>query len=326
MKETYGECPRDATALLKMPTVARTPYSDAEVRMVGDANEEWGTAMSHTSRRFRALAFGAVSASALALFAAPAAAQFYPIDPPSGFGLMPAHEADAVVRSLGLTPIAPPRVHGPVILIDAIGQEGSQVRVTVDRRSGRVRQIVRFAPSAPQIATIQPRPRYEPDDDEPGFFSGNGPPPPPPYVRGQPGNYSGPQVITRDDIQSEDLPPPGAGPRVVTRDAEITNSVPRAAPRGPVDPLLGVPPEFRSRAARGEPTQAEPPKERLAARTPADSIPRIAPLPRPRPADAPSVAQRESAPAKAEAAKPPAPEPKAKSDEAPAAFPVQPLE
>jgi hypothetical protein len=279
--------------------------------------------MSSNNGRLRALALCAISIAGVTWSFAPASAQSYQLPPPPGFGLMPPEDADPLVRSLGLTPIAPPRAHGPVILIEAMGQEGSQVRVTVDRRSGRVRQIVRLVP--PQIATLERRPAYEPDDDERGFFRNNAPPPPP-YMQGQPGAYSGPQVITREDIESEDLPPPGAGPRIVTREPDSTGTVPRTMSRGPVDPLLGVPAEFRNRGVRSEPAQAEPQKERLAARTPADSVPRVAPLPRPRPADAPAVVQRESAPAMTEAPKPPAPEAKAKDEQSPGRFPVQPLE
>jgi hypothetical protein len=201
-----------------------------------------------------------------------------------------------------------------VIFVDAVGQEGSHVRVTVDRRSGRIRQIVRIVP-APQTATIQPGP-YEEDEA-------------PPSMRGQPGPYPGPQIITREDIETEDLPPPGAGPRVVTREPDVTGNVPRdpyveRMPRGntlgTVDPLLGVPPEFRNRAGRPAP------KENLAARAP-DPAPRATPMPRPRPADAPAMAQREATPkppARREPAEP-APPPAAK-DEASDDYPVQPLE
>lgn len=274
----------------------------------------------------RALAFGAISASAIAYSSAPVAAQLYPVHPappPPAFGLMPPHEADALVRSLGLTPIAPPRAHGPVIFVNAVGQEGSQVRVTVDRRTGRVREIVRFGPAAPRIVGVQPGPGYVYDDydDEDDL--------PPPYAQG-PGPYSGPQVITREEIQANELPPPGTGPRVVTREPEYTGSVPPSAARRSVDPLLGVPPTFRNRPATGEAARA-PGREKLAARTREPVVPNVAPLPRPRPADAPAVARRDSAA--------PAPTPPARTDadDAPAAdetgqgeeaekYPVQPLE
>jgi hypothetical protein len=268
------------------------------------------------------------AASALALFLpVSAGAQYYPPPPPAypayptpGFGLMPPHEADALVRSLGLTPIAEPRVHGPVILIQAMGQEGSQVRVTVDRRNGRVRQIVRIGP--PQVATLPPGPQYDTEAEEtmpvpprPLPNAGYAPYPSPP---------SGPQVITRDGIQSQGLPPLGPEPRVVTREPEITGSVPRTAPPRSVDPLMGVPPEFRNRA--GTPAK----DDRVAARAPEQAAPRVTPMPRPRPADAPTVARRDPAPtlspAKPEAVKPAAPETAAKPAQPSGDTPVQGLE
>jgi hypothetical protein len=272
----------------------------------------------------------ALLAVSTVLFAAgPAGAQMYPgypaFPPPSppSFGFMPAHEADAMVRSMGLMPVAPPREHGPVIFVEAVGQDGSLVRVTVDRRSGRIRQIVRLGPAVPQMATIQPGPAYEEDVDTP---------PPPPYVQSRPGPYPypsgpGPQVIGREDIQTQSLPPPAVGPRVVTREQEVAGAVPRTGAPMPIDPLLGVPPEFRNRTTGAE-TATKSAKEKVAART-QDETPRATPLPRPRPADAPSVARRDAAPpatppAKSESAKPAAPA--MKEGEKAGDFPTQPPE
>jgi hypothetical protein len=279
--------------------------------------------MSRRSAWVRVLASGAIAAPVLAAASAPAAAQYYPYPPAyppappvTVYGMVQPHEADGIVRSLGLTPIAPPRLHGPVIIVHALGQEGSQVQVTLDRRSGRVRQIIRIGYGAPQVAPAPPGGRpYGPRPAEPGLFDEDDEEAPP---------GAGPRVITRQGIQATELPPPGAGPQVVARDPDITGSTPRAAP-GAVDPLLGVPKEFRNRGTAGEPPQAAPPGPRLAARTPADSIPRVAPLPRPRPADAPSLAQQESSPPRGNLAKP-VPEPKARPDAAADSFPVQPLE
>jgi hypothetical protein len=276
--------------------------------------------------------------SALALFLpVSAGAQYYPaqpaypaypVYPAPGFGLMPPHEAEGVVRSLGLTPVSEPRVHGPVILIYAMGQEGSQVRVTIDRRNGRVRQIVRIGPSAPQMATLPPGPQYDAGPDEivaapvrPMPNAGYAPYPP----------SAGPQVITRDGIQSQGLPPPGSDPRVVTpgpdprvvtREPDVTGSVPRSGAPRSVDPLMGVPPEFRGRPAPAK-------DDRVAARAPEETVPRVAPMPRPRPADAPTMARREPTPApapaaaKPEAPKPVAPEPAARPQPSTADSPVQ---
>jgi hypothetical protein len=71
--------------------------------------------------------------------------------------------------------------------------------------------------------------------------------------------------------------------------------MPRGTTSGGVDPLLGVPKEFRCQP------------QRTARAT--DPAPRAAPMPRPRPADAPQVAQAESAqlrPAKPEKEETPA--------------------
>jgi hypothetical protein len=260
----------------------------------------------------RAAALGAVSALAVFLPGS-AGAQYYPapqgypVYPAPGFGLMPPHEAEALVRSLGLTPVAEPRVHGPVILIYAVGQEGSQVRVTVDRRNGRLRQIVRIGPSGPQVATLPPGPQVENEAEEtipvpPRALPNTGYSPYPPAS-------SGPQVITRDGIQSQGLPPPGSEPRVIAREPEMPGSVPRATPPRSVDPLMGVPPEFRNRPTRDGSAK----DDRVAARAPDEPAPRATPMPRPRPADAPTVAKRDPAPApaKPEAVKPTAPEPAA---------------
>jgi hypothetical protein len=261
--------------------------------------------------------------------AAPAGAQMYPAYPafpppsPPTFGFMPAHEADAMVRSMGLMPVAPAREHGPVIFVEAVGQDGSLVRVTVDRRSGRIRQIVRLGPAVPPVATIQPGPVYEEEVDAP---------PGPPNIQGRPVPYPypsgpGPQVIGREDIQTQSLPPPAVGPRVVTREQEVAGTGPRAGAPMPIDPLLGVPPEFRNRTTGAEPATKSG-KEKVAARTP-DETPRATPLPRPRPADAPSVARRDAAPpartpAKSETAK--AASSDTKEGEKAGDFPTQPPE
>jgi hypothetical protein len=295
--------------------------------------------MPSFSSRVRPLALGSL-ALLLTLVAAPAVAQYYypaprayppaPPPPPPQAMLAP-HHADAVVRSLGLTPLGRAQPHGPMLIVPAMGQEGTQVQVTLDRRTGRVLRITRIGASAPRIARL-PAPTvrgpYETDDDD-EFADYENDEVYPPLVRGQqvPQNYPeperGPAVITREGIRSEELPPPGAGPRVAERDPDITGSVPRGAVRGSIDPLLGVPKEFRGQ----QPRSAAPPQQRTAARAPADAIPRSAPLPRPRPADAPTVAQSNavSQPAAAPAVTEPSLPAKAKED-AEKFPPVQPLE
>lgn len=210
-------------------------------------------------------ALGALAA--LAFGSLPAAAQYYypgarvyapppPPPPPVVYGV---RDVDAKVRSLGLRPVSHVRIRGPVLVVDAVGQEGSLVRVSLDRYSGRVTQIVRIGRAAPQVVTV-PEP-YDADDEE--DYADDEPAPP----------QGGPTVITRRGIESRELPGAPA----------VTGSVRR-------DPLNGVPKEFRGEQAR---TAPQPP-QRLASRPP--DATRAAPLPKPRPADAPTVAQTETQP------------------------------
>jgi hypothetical protein len=180
--------------------------------------------------------------------------------------------------------------------------------------------------SAPRVVALPPGPPppgYYADDDEPGFFDEEDDLPPRVLRRGYPDSDpslpSGPAVITREGIQSQALPPPGSGARLAERERETTGSIPRRS--GAVDPLLGVPKEFR-----GQPQRNAAPQQRTAARSPADSIPQSAPLPLPRPDDAPTVAQNESTSEPAAApAKAPSLSPEAKKD-VEKFPPVQPLE
>lgn len=235
--------------------------------------------MQSTMRLAQFTALGALVVSAFGL--QPAAAQYYPgpriyapapPPPPEAYGL---HNVDSAVRSLGLRPVSHVRIRGPVLVVDAVGQEGSLVRVSIDRYSGRVMRIVRVGHGAPQIVAVPaaPGPYEAEDDDDYGEYE-----PAPPH--------GGPSVITRQGIEAGDLPP---------RSPDVTGSVPRHA-------LNGVPREFRG----GQP-------QRLAARPP-DPAPRVAPLPKPRPADAPAVARTETEAPKPAPAKQPTLTPEAKAD------------
>ena len=235
-------------------------------------------------------------------------AQVYPAYPGSApvrvYRPVQPHEVVDIVRSLGLSPVSEPRPRGPVWVIRAIGQDGTLVRVAIDGRSGQVMDIIQIGPRGPRLTRIEPGvpARYGPYEviEEP-----YGVPRPPARV---PGGWSDapdpdPQIITREGIRSGELPPPGttgpymernapgAGPRVITRDPDTTGSVPSSAPR-PIDPLDGVPPEFRRGAGRGEPAK----DKRIATGTPADLGPRATPLPRPRPADVPALAKGDDTP------------------------------
>ena len=238
-------------------------------------------------------------------------AQVYPAYPGSApvrvYRPIQPYEVVDIVRSLGLSPVSEPRPRGPVWVIRAIGQDGTLVRVAVDGRSGRVMDIVQIGPRGPRLTRIEPG-TYGPYEmiEEPYDV-----PRPPARV---PGGWSDepdqdPQVITREGIRSGELPPPGTGPymgknasgtgpQVITRDPDTTGSVPSSASRQ-IDPLDGVPPEFRRGAGRGEAAK----DKRIATGTPADSSPRATPLPRPRPADVPVLAKGDDTPAASTAAK-----------------------
>jgi hypothetical protein len=250
-------------------------------------------------------------AAMIAVFAASgASAQPYPAyrvypEPPRYQPAIPPHEVAAIVRSLGLMPTSAPRPRGPFWVVDAVGQDGSPIRVRVDAMSGRVADIVRVP--GPRMVRVYPggaphgavynepvpggygprgpainQPGYYGDrDDDDDYPMKDGPAYGPPS---QPNYYGG---------QRGSMPAP-TGPQVITRGGDVTNSVPpKQAARGTgTDPLLGVPREFR-----GEQKPKPKPEPKKTAAKPDEKTPTAAPLPKPRPADAPSVAKTETKPA-----------------------------
>lgn len=247
---------------------------------------------------------------------------------------IPPQEVVAIVRSMGLAPTSAPRPRGPFWVVDAVGRDGSPIRVSLDGHNGRVNEIVRvpgprlvrvypggpgpapgdFYDGPPPAAYGGPRgpgmnePRYYGDDDGDDYPMKDGP-----AYRGQgeQNYYGGP----RGSVQ-----PMPSGPRVITRDGDVTNSVPRQASRGTGnDPLLGVPREFR-----GE--QKPKTEQKKTAAKPAEKNPATAPTPKPRPADAPSVAKTDTTttPATAPQAKPEPQKPTAATAKPSAAKPSTP--
>jgi hypothetical protein len=205
---------------------------------------------------------------------------------------LPPHEVITIVRSLGLKPVSAPRARGQSWVVRALGQDGTQVRVVLEATSGRVIEIMRLGPPPPQVVRIIPgSPRGAGRYEDPEEFEELDDKPPVPPGR-----------VPR---ASGEAPYPGAGPQVITRDSEFTGSLGQRS----VDPLLGVPPEFRRGAKRSDP----PPEKRIATRPPTDSSPRATPIPRPRPADVPTQAKADAAPAVAPAPAA-APAPKAGTD------------
>jgi hypothetical protein len=245
----------------------------------------------------------------LAMVASPAdvsaqpypAYRVYPEAPMYQQPRIPPHEAAAIVRSLGLMPTSAPRPRGPFWVVDAVGQDGSPIKVRVDAINGRVADIVRVP--GPRMVRVYPGspPGTVYEAPPPGAVYGA-----PAPRGGQPGYYNDDE----DDYPLKDSPGygpqrnpnyyggdqrgsiPPRGPNVITRDGDVTNSVPQRQVSRTVghDPLLGVPKEFR-----GE--QKPKTEQKKTAAKPDEKTPASAPLPKPRPADAPAVAKTETKPA-----------------------------
>lgn len=130
---------------------------------------------------FLRTAFAAMPA-ALVLIAGsiPASAQYHyrwgPDAPPPGYsGRIPPQHIEAMVRSLGFTPVAEPRPRGPLWVTHAVDRNGMQVRVLIDSFSGRVIDVLSRPTPPRQVAMVPPpngprdyRPYAAPDDEDDG--------------------------------------------------------------------------------------------------------------------------------------------------------------
>jgi hypothetical protein len=198
-------------------------------------------------------------------------------------GVLPPHEILTIIRSTGLDPLDRPRRRGSNYVLHAIDDDGREVRVLVNGRSGRVVSLtpVEMASRLPPGAVIESYgpPRYV----EPGAVEIDEPEPPVVYEAEPPVGYP-----PRPSAEVPDAAPParrGAGPRVITATPdrpEVVSSVPGprviTATEAGRDGLLPPPPErFPQRAAPG----AAKPKP--AVRRTVASLPKRPPLPRPRP-------------------------------------------
>lgn len=273
-------------------------------------------------------------------FAAEGTAQPYPAyrvyPEPHYLPAIPPHEVTAIVRSLGLIPASGPRPRGPFWVVDAVGQDGSPIRVRVDAMTGRVVDIVRVPgprmvrvyPGGPPPGSVynEPMPVYGPPRgpaiNNPGYYGDRDDDDYP--MKDGPG-YSGPGNPNYYNGPRSSMPPSPSGPQVISRSGDVTNSIPqRQASRVTGnDPLLGVPREFR-----GEQKPKAKTETKKTAAKPTEKTPTAAPLPKPRPSDAPSVAGTENKPA--ETAPVTAEKPKQESVKSdlsrPGKFPVQGLE
>jgi len=220
------------------------------------------------------------------LMATPAIAQMYPLAPyspdPGYPRTISPGQVMAAVQSAGLRPVSDPRLRGSVWSVSAIDRDGELVRAVVDSQSGRIINITALSDSEP--SEIMPRgseprmamrgPHYEDmyEDEEPEYRVRQ---PMPPYGSNQP-PYSA-QALPDDEVDQpigqldgRPFPPPNSssnGPQFSRQ---------TSAPKN-VDPLLGVPPEFRGKNARIESKLTE---------KPVASKPTSAPLPKARPVEA----------------------------------------
>jgi len=269
------------------------------------------------------------SLAVLALLAAtPAAAQMYPPQPYYG-GIVSPGQVMAAVQSLGLRPVSEPRLRGPVWVVRAVGREGTLVRVVVDSQSGRVVHMAAIdRPIPPNMVPGESDPRFVmrgPRYPSAGPYEDGGPPPQyrggqQPYSSNQP-PYGGGQAMPDDD-DDQPMPPDGRyAPRPNSSINQPQSSQQVSAPKT-IDPLLGVPPEFRGKNVKAE---SKPADKRVA------SKPVNTPLPKARPDEA----KKDTGPAVASGPKEPettgsvfSPEKKTSEDskKATEATPVQPLE
>ncbi len=218
--------------------------------------------------------------------ATPAAAQIYqmPYYPGPGYpNTISSGQAMAAVQSVGLRPVSEPDLRGPVWVVRAIGRDGELVRAVVDSQSGRVVNITtldRPVPPEPDMTPGGRKPRVvtrEPHYDgpyenrEPEY---RGTKSMPPYGSNQP-PYDEQGVLDEEDEDQPIQPPGGRSLSSPNSSLGPQISSQSSAPKN-VDPLLGVPPEFRGKNAKLESKSADKP---VASKT------STVPLPKARPDD-----------------------------------------
>jgi hypothetical protein len=198
--------------------------------------------------------------------------------------VLPPYEIVTILRSSGFDPIGRPIRRGPDYVLRATDDDGREVRVAVDARSG---EIVSVTPVMTASRTTPPGLRMEPD--EPDAPDGYIRPPRGVYRSGSPAEYEDePRVIygPRGSAQVPQEPPPvvAARPPAAVDSGPIAEPRVIRAPESVEQGLLPPPPErFQRRATtpRGKPSakpSAKPAPVRRAA-----ALPRQPPLPKPRP-------------------------------------------
>jgi hypothetical protein len=215
---------------------------------------------------------------------APASAQYARWDPgvppPDYSGRIPPQHVEAMVRSMGLQPVAEPRTRGPLWVTHAVDRDGNHVRVLIDSFSGRVIDVLR-RPLPPQRVANFPSPKL------------------PPQPNGAMSDYEddGPDYDYRDMPRQRpaDWPPPRPNvqqpaPNVIPYDQRGDNRTPNAP---------------KANTAKKKETKDKK-KDATAALNPEKEKEKV-PSPKSRPADAPKVEVPKADPKKADAPKPDAP-------------------
>jgi hypothetical protein len=158
----------------------------------------------------------AVAALGALMVSAPAAAD--PLPPARTGPLLPAYEIRTAIRALGLEPVGPARLRGRNYVMLALDDDGREMRVVIDGRSGElvaavpVRPLRRFAPGR-RVATMPPP--DVPYDLGPGY---DGP------------DYDGPRVYRSVPDIYEEEPPPARPPAVIHRLPSATITRPHRTP------------------------------------------------------------------------------------------------
>lgn len=171
---------------------------------------------------FATVAMGPVQAQTI--YVAP---RVYAAPPPMYAPVMPPHQALAIVRAAGFSPLTQPALRGRRYVLLASDRAGGQVRVAVNAFNGRIVGVMpaydpRFAyhPARPPVAVPMtvpaPRTRY-------------GEPLPAPELKDAPP----PMHSSRDAVNAPLPPAPAANPRVANA-PDITGALPPRPARTPL--------------------------------------------------------------------------------------------
>jgi hypothetical protein len=212
----------------------------------------------------------AIAAGGLIVLALAAGAQAQPayVGPRAYQPAVPPYEVDAIVRSAGLVPLAPPARRGSAYVLAATDRYGRHVRVVVDAEVGEIISVRPMLAAAPYGAPVHGAPSV--------VYVPRGDPPPPVPPRSVPSaRLAGvpPVASPADPMTTGAIPPappsartPLPRPRPVVAAAEAPAARP-TAPEAPV-PLPAV----------SAPTRAETAPQPAPAKPAAPNLVPVAPL------------------------------------------------